>query len=196
MVLLGNIAPALQHHVLDQLVRPHFVIADTMDLWINIAKEELVRLIARVDMLILNDGEARELTGETSLIKAGRRIREMGPSTVAIKKGEHGCLLFGDGQFFSCPAYPLEDIHDPTGAGDCFAGGLAGHLASRHLSDNELSEKKDIPFEYLKQAVVEGSVIASFNVESFSMDRLRNVSREEITERYGIFRTLSRFEAL
>jgi sugar/nucleoside kinase (ribokinase family) len=131
MVLLGNIAPALQHHVLDQLTRPHFVIADTMDLWINIAKEELVRLLARIDMLILNDGEARELTGETSLIKAGRRIREMGPSTVAIKKGEHGCLLFGDGEFFSCPAYPLEDIHDPTGAGDCFVGSFAFGLATQ-----------------------------------------------------------------
>jgi sugar/nucleoside kinase (ribokinase family) len=196
IVLLANIAPDLQHHVLNQVSQARFVIADTMDLWINIAKEELVRLIARVDMLILNDGEARELTGETSLIKAGRRIREMGPSAVAIKKGEHGCLLFGDGQFFSCPAYPLEDIHDPTGAGDCFAGGLAGYLASRHLSDADLSEKKEIPFEYLRQAVVEGSVIASFNVESFSMDRLRAVSKADIAERYGIFRTLSRFEAV
>ena len=196
MVLLGNIAPALQHHVLDQLIRPHFVIADTMDLWINIAKEELLRLIARVDMLILNDGEARELTGETSLIKAGRRIREMGPANVAIKKGEHGCLLFGENQFFSCPAYPLEDIHDPTGAGDCFAGGLAGYLASRKISDADLNEKKEIPFEMLRQAVVEGSVIASFNVESFSMDRLRTVTPSEIADRYEIFRTLSRFEAL
>ena len=155
-----------------------------------------MRLIARVDMLILNDGEARELTGETSLIKAGRRIREMGPSVVAIKKGEHGCLLFGNGQFFSCPAYPLEDIHDPTGAGDCFAGGLAGYLASRHLSNEELSEKKDIAFEYLRQAVVEGSVLASFNVQSFSMDRLRTVTKDDIAERYEIFRTLSRFEAI
>ena len=196
MVLLGNIAPALQNHVLDQLTRPHFVIADTMDLWINIAKEELLRLIARVDMLILNDGEARELTGETSLIKAGRRIREMGPSMVAIKKGEHGCLLFGENQFFSCPAYPLEDIHDPTGAGDCFAGGLAGYLASCRISDADLNEKKEIPFGMLRQAVVEGSVIASFNVESFSMDRLRTVTAAEIADRYEIFRTLSRFEAL
>jgi len=195
-VLLGNIAPALQHHVLDQLVRPHFVIADTMDLWINIAKEELLRLLARVDMLILNDGEARALTGETSLIKAGRRIREAGPSVVAIKKGEHGCLLFGEGQFFSCPAYPLEDIHDPTGAGDCFAGGLAGYLASRGIREPELSEKKGIPFGILRQAVVEGSVIASFNVESFSMDRLRTVTPAEIAERYELFRAMSRFEAL
>ena len=196
LVLLGNIAPALQHHVLNQLTLPHFVIADTMDLWINIAKEELLSLIARVDMLILNDSEARELTGETSLIKAGRRIREMGPAFVAIKKGEHGCLLFGENQFFSCPAYPLEDIHDPTGAGDCFAGGLAGYLASRHLSNTELTEKKEIPFDIMRQAVVEGSVIASFNVESFSMDRLRTVTAAENAERYEIFRTLSRFEAL
>jgi sugar/nucleoside kinase (ribokinase family) len=196
MVLLGNIAPALQNHVLDQLTRPHFVIADTMDLWINIAKEELLRLIARVDMLILNDSEARELTGQTSLIKAGRRIREMGPSCVAIKKGEHGCLLFGENHFFSCPAYPLEDIHDPTGAGDCFAGGLAGFLASRPISEADLTEKKQIPFEILRQAVVEGSVIASFNVESFSMDRLKTVTPVDISERYEIFRTLSRFESI
>jgi len=196
MVLLGNIAPALQNHVLDQLIRPHFVIADTMDLWINIAKVELLRLIARVDMLILNEGEARELTGETSLIKAGRRIREMGPSFVAIKKGEHGCLLFGENQFFSCPAYPLEDIHDPTGAGDCFAGGLAGYLASTHLSAENLAEKKHIPFNTLRQAVVQGSVLASFNVESFSMERLRTVTSGEIAERFEVFRDLSRFEAI
>jgi len=195
MVLLGNIAPALQNHVLDQLTRPHFVIADTMDLWINIAKEELLRLIARVDMLILNDSEARELTGQTSLIRAGKQIREMGPAFVAIKKGEHGCLLFGENQFFSCPAYPLEDIHDPTGAGDCFAGGLAGYLASHDLFASD-SEKMEVPFELLRQAVVEGSVLASFNVESFSMDRLRTVSPKDVAERYEIFRTLSRFEAI
>src|SRR6187399_3118069 len=131
IVLLANIAPDLQHHVLDQVHLPRFVIADTMDLWINIAKPRLIELLARVHMLILNDSEARQLTGETSLIKAARKLREMGPRYLAIKKGEHGCLLFGDnGQFFSCPAYPLEDIHDPTGAGDTFAGGLAGYLAA------------------------------------------------------------------
>ena len=118
-VLLANIAPDLQHHVLDQVVKPRFVIADTMDLWINIAKESLIRLLGRVDMLILNDGEARQLTGETNLVKAAKSILALGPEYVAIKKGEHGCLLFGkSGEFFSCPAYPLEDIHDPTGAGD------------------------------------------------------------------------------
>jgi sugar/nucleoside kinase (ribokinase family) len=192
VVLLGNIAPSLQNHVLDQLARPHFVIADTMDLWINIAKPELERLIARLDLLILNDGEARELTGETSLIRAGRKIRGMGPSAVAIKKGEHGCLLFGEeGRFFSCPAYPLEEIVDPTGAGDCFAGGLAGHLASRLPASP--GQRREISFEDLKQAVVEGSVLASFNVESFSMDRLRSITPQEIAERYSLFRAMGHF---
>ncbi len=130
-VLLANIAPSLQSHVLDQMQKPRFVIADTMDLWITIAKEDLRALLPRVDMLILNDGEARQFTGETSLIKAGAKIRALGPKYVAIKKGEHGCLLFGDNEFFSCGAYPLEDIHDPTGAGDTFAGGLAGYLAAQ-----------------------------------------------------------------
>lgn len=124
-VLLANIGPNLQNHVLDQMARPRFVIADTMDLWINIALDELLRLLARVDMLILNDGEARMLTKETSLIKAAAKIRGMGPAYVVIKKGEHGALLFGPGaQFFSCGAYPLEDIHDPTGAGDTLPAGL------------------------------------------------------------------------
>src|SRR5881409_1404695 len=123
--LLANIAPALQAHVLDQMKRPRFVVADTMDLWIETARPDLDALLRRVNLLILNDSEAREITKETSLIKAGRRIRKMGPHYVAIKKGEHGALLFGeDDQFFSCGAYPLEDIHDPTGAGDTFAGGM------------------------------------------------------------------------
>src|SRR6266436_5332134 len=129
-VLLANIAPSLQSHVLDQMQRPRFVVADTMDLWIETTRKDLDALLPRVDLLILNDSEAREITKETSLIKAGRRIRKMGPRYVAIKKGEHGALLFGEGdQFFSCGAYPLEDIHDPTGAGDTFAGGMAGYLA-------------------------------------------------------------------
>ena len=130
-----------------------------MDLWINIAKEDLLALLKRVDLLILNDGEARQLTGETSLIKAGAAIRAMGPHFVAIKKGEHGCLLFGDSQFFSCGAYPLEDIHDPTGAGDTFAGGLIGWLAA--------NDTGAVTFEALRKAVVYGSVLASFNVRAF-----------------------------
>ena len=187
-VLLANIAPRLQSHVLDQMQRPRFVIADTMDLWINIAREDLVALIARVDLLILNDGEARQFTGETSLIRAGAKIRAMGPRFVAIKKGEHGCLLFGDGQFFSCGAYPLEDIHDPTGAGDTFAGGLAGYLAAR--------DSAEVTFAELRQAVVWGSVVASFNVEAFSLERLRSLTQGDLEERYGMFRLMSQFEVL
>ncbi|MEO8350848.1 MAG: PfkB family carbohydrate kinase [Chthoniobacteraceae bacterium] len=187
-VLLANIGPNLQNHVLDQMDRPRFVVADTMDLWINIALDELLRLLKRVDMLILNDGEARQLTRETSLIKAGARIREMGPKFVVIKKGEHGALLFGPDKFFSCGAYPLEDIHDPTGAGDTFAGGLAGYLAAQDGSD--------IVWENLRQAVVFGSVLASFNVEAFSLERMRTLSQNDINERFEMFRVMSHIEAL
>jgi Sugar kinases, ribokinase family len=188
VVLLANIAPGLQHHVLDQVKNPKFIVADTMDLWINIAKDELVSLLGRVDMLILNDGEARQLTGDTSLIRAARKIREMGPRIVAIKKGEHGCLLFGEGGFFSCPAYPLEDIHDPTGAGDTFAGGLAGYLASE--------DGGEVTFDRLRKAVVYGSVLASYNVERFSLERLRTVTHDEIEERYRLFKLMSQFETI
>ena len=189
-VLLANIAPDLQHHVLNQVTQPRFVIADTMDLWINIAKESLTKLVARVDMLILNDGEARQFTGETSLIKAGKAIRAMGPRYVAIKKGEHGCLLFGpEAEFFSCPAYPLEDIHDPTGAGDSFAGGLAGFLAANAASG-------EVTFELLKKAVVYGSVLASYNVEAFSLERLKTVDADQIESRYQLFRQIAQFEVI
>ena len=175
-VLLANIAPALQSHVLDQMEKPRFVVADTMDLWIK---------TARVDLLILNDSEAREMTKETSLIKAGRKIRKAGPKYVAIKKGEHGALLFGEDEFFSCGAYPLEDIHDPTGAGDTFAGGMAGYLAAA---------KGELNFAAFRRAMIYGSVIASFNVEAFSMDRLRTLTKEEIEQRYQVFRAMSQFE--
>ena len=189
IVLLANIAPALQSHVLDQMAQPKFIIADTMDLWINIAKDDLLALLKRVDMLILNDGEARQLTGETSLIKAGNKIRQLGPKFVAIKKGEHGCLLFGKDAFFSCPAYPLEDIHDPTGAGDTFAGGLAGYLAS-------LNHGGPVTFEKLRKAVVYGSVLASYNVEAFSLERLRKLGCDDIQNRYGAFKLMSHFEVI
>ena len=186
-VLLANIGPNLQNHVLDQAKQPRFVIADTMDLWINIALDELLRLLKRVDMLILNDGEARQLTKETSLIKAAKKIREMGPRYVVIKKGEHGALLFGEpGEFFSCPAYPLEDIHDPTGAGDTFAGGLAGYLASL--------DHAEVKFTTLRKAVVYGSVLASFNVEKFSLERMRTLTDADVAERYEVFRRMSHFE--
>ncbi len=201
-LLLANIGPNLQNHVLDQMTRPRFIIADTMDLWINIALDELLRLLKRVDMLILNDGEARQLTKETSLIRAGARIRAMGPKYVVIKKGEHGSLLFGDGQFFSCGAYPLEDIHDPTGAGDTFAGGLAGYLAAHDASiplaaqPTSASGPVDIPWNTLCKAVVQGSVLASYNVEAFSLERLRSLTEEDIRTRYEVFRTMSHFEQL
>src|SRR5678816_1518190 len=182
-VLLANIAPSLQTHVLEQMERPRFVVADTMDLWIETARGDLDALLRRVDLLILNDSEAREMTKETSLIKAGRRIQKMGPQYVAIKKGEHGALLFGeDDQFFSCGAYPLEDIHDPTGAGDTFAGGMAGYLAGHGESE--------VDFALLRRAVIYGSVLASFTVEAFSLERLRRLTIEEIEERYEMFRVM------
>jgi len=186
IVLLANIAPDLQHHVLDQIESPRFVIADTMDLWINIAKDSLTRLLSRVDMLILNDGEARQFTGENSLVKAGKAIQALGPKFVAIKKGEHGCLLFGQGDFFTCPAFPLEELLDPTGAGDTFAGGLAGFLAK---------EDAPVTFEKLRQAVVYGSVLASYNVEAFSLERLKTVDAAQIEERYRALHRMSQFEA-
>lgn len=184
-VLLANIAPSLQSHVLDQVENADFVTADTMNLWIETARSELDALLPRVDLLILNDSEAREMTKETSLIKAGRRIRQMGPQYVAIKKGEHGALLFGDDEFFSCGAYPLEDIHDPTGAGDTFAGGIAGYLAGNVST---------VHFSDLRKAIIYGSVLASFCVEEFSLDRLRRLSLDEINQRYETFKLMSQFE--
>ena len=185
-VLLANIEPSLQAHVLEQMERPRFVVADTMDLWIEIARPDLDALLRRVNLLILNDSEAREITKETSLIKAGRRIQKMGPAHVAIKKGEHGALLFGEeDQFFSCGAYPLEDIHDPTGAGDTFAGGMAGYLAGT---------VKKVHFNDLRKAMIYGSVLASFCVEAFSLERLRDLSMEEIAKRYETFKLMSQFE--
>jgi len=184
--LLANIAPSLQSHVLDQMEKPRFVVADTMDLWIETTRADLDALLPRADLLILNDSEAREMTKETSLIKAGRKIREMGPRYVAIKKGEHGALLFGEDEFFSCGAYPLEDIHDPTGAGDTFAGGLGGYLAA--------NVKGEVTFAELRRAVIYGSVLASFCVEAFSLERLRSLTKDEILQRYEVFRSMSQFE--
>jgi len=188
IVLLGNIGPDLQNHVLDQMKRPRFVIADTMNLWINIAKPELLRLLPRVDMLVLNDEEARQLTGEKNLITAGRKLRELGPKYIALKKGEHGCLLFGENEFFTCGAFPLESIFDPTGAGDTFVGALAGYLAAN-------CTEGEITFQHLRRAVVHGSVLASFNVEDFSLERLRKVTPEELDGRYDHFRAMTAFHA-
>jgi len=183
--LLANIAPSLQSHVLDQMNKPRFVVVDTMNLWIETARADLDALLRDVDLLILNDSEAREMTKETSLIKAGRGIRKMGPRYVAIKKGEHGALLFGENEFFSCGAYPLEDIHDPTGAGDTFAGGMAGYLAGN---------VKKVTFTDLRKAMIYGSVLASFCVEAFSLERLRDLNMDQINERYETFKLMSQFE--
>jgi sugar/nucleoside kinase (ribokinase family) len=184
-VLLANIAPSLQAHVLNQMERPRFVVADTMDLWIETTRADLDALLPRIDLLILNDSEAREMTKETSLIKAGRQIRKFGPRYVAIKKGEHGALLFSENEFFSCGAYPLEDIHDPTGAGDTFAGGIAGYLAGTVST---------VHFTDLRKAMIYGSVLASFCVEAFSLERLRSLSMDQINERYETFKLMSQFE--
>jgi cytidine kinase len=188
IILLGNISPVLQNHVLDQVENPRFVVADTMDLWIATTKPALLDLLKRVDLLVLNDSEARQLTEETSLIRAGRKLIQLGPRFVAIKKGEHGCLLLSDDHFFSCGAFPLEDIRDPTGAGDTFAGGFTGFLAGL--------EKEEFEFSDLKKAVVYGSLLASFCVESFSLERLKSLSREELDERYELFKVMSHFEVV
>jgi cytidine kinase len=188
IILLGNISPILQHHVLNQVEKPRFVIADTMDLWITTTRPELLELLKRVDLLVLNDSEARQLTEETSLIKAGRNILRLGPKYIAIKKGEHGCLLLSQDQFFSCGAFPLEDIHDPTGAGDVFAGGFAGYLASLR--------KESFDFADLKKAVVYGSLLASFCVEAFSLERLKTLAKKEVEERYQLFKLMSQFEVI
>ncbi len=185
-VLLGNIAPSLQSHVLSQVSKPRFVMADTMDLWIEIAKADLLSLLQKVDAVCMNDGEARELTGQTSLVKAGHKLLSLGPKYAIIKKGEHGCLLFAKDRFFTAPAYPLEDIHDPTGAGDTFAGSLMGYLTSVN----------EINFEVLRKAVVYGSVMASFNVEAFSLKRLQTLKKADIEERYKAFKGISHFEGL
>jgi sugar/nucleoside kinase (ribokinase family) len=184
LVLLGNIAPRLQLHVLSQMQKPRFVVADTMDLWIETAKADLMELLKKIDALCLNDSEARELTKQTSLIKAGQAILGYGPKYVVVKKGEHGALLFSKNEFFSAPAYPLEDIHDPTGAGDCFVGGIMGYLASQ----------KKIDFASLKKAIVLGSVIASFNVEAFSLRRLEKLGQKDIEERYQQIKVMSYFD--
>ncbi len=183
-VLLGNIHPSLQNHVLDQMTQPKFIVCDTMNLWINNEKDELLKVLKRVDVLIINDSEARLLTNEPNLIKAARMIREMGPEYLIIKKGEHGALLFYEDQVFSAPAYPMQDIFDPTGAGDSFAGGFTGYL----------HKHRDFDFENMKRAVVYGSAMASFCVEKFSTQGIEDLSTLKIHDRFLEFLELSRFE--
>ncbi len=185
VLFLANVDPLLQSRVLDQLERPRlkFVACDTMNFWIQNKKQELLKVIARVDCLVLNDGEARDLTGEPNLIRAAQKIKAMGPGRVVIKKGEHGVLLFDGQSFFALPAFPLESVFDPTGAGDTFAGGMMGWLAST----------KDFSFNNLKKAVAIGSVIASFTVEDFGLERLRKLKADEIHARLDLFKKVSSF---
>lgn len=178
-IFLGNISPQLQMHVLDQVKSPKFVLADTMDLWIQTTPEELKKLISRVDMLTLNESEARALTGgRYSLIRAGRDLLELGPKYVMIKKGEHGSLLITRDNLFVLPAFPLERVVDPTGAGDTFAGAFLGALARF----GEISEKN------LRRAMRCGAVVASIGIEAFSLDALKHLSLDEVEKRISLFR--------
>jgi cytidine kinase len=182
-VLLANIAPALQHHVLDQMRRPKFVIADSMDLWINIALQDLLKLLRRVDAFVLNDSEAHLLTKETNLLLAIRKIHQLGPKYVILKKGEHGAVLSTGKSLFLAPAYPLARVIDPTGAGDSFVGALLGYLASRPGS----VESK------LRRAVIYGSVVASFCCEGFGLLRTTRATRQAIDNRATELERMARF---
>ena len=183
-ICLGNIDPVLQIKVLDQLENPQFVVCDTMNYWIERRKDELLKLLKRVDVLIINDSEARLLADEPNLIKSANIIRAMGPQNLIIKKGEHGAMLFTDGTIFSAPAYPLEMIFDPTGAGDSFAGGLIGYLY----------KTLDLSPENLKRAIIYGSSMASFCVEQFSTRGLEKLSYLQIKDRYRSFMNLTRID--
>jgi len=183
-VALGNIHPSLQLQVLGQVTKPKLVIADTMNLWINNTYDDLVKTLAKVDLLIINDSEAREISKDFNLIRSAKKIMEMGPHTLIIKKGEHGALLFTQDSIFSAPAYPLESIFDPTGAGDSFMGGFAGYIAKHDKFD----------METLKRAVIYGSTVASYCVEQFSLERFATLTYPEIESRYKQFRKLSQFE--
>jgi sugar/nucleoside kinase (ribokinase family) len=184
-LMLGNLAPSVQHQVLDRLhTRPKLVVLDTMNFWMDIALPELTSLLKRVDVLTINDEEARQLSKEYSLVKAAQKILAMGPKYLIIKKGEHGALLFNNEQVFFAPALPLEEVFDPTGAGDSFAGGFIGYLA----------ETKDISFDNLKRAIIFGSAMASFSVERFGTERIQNLSSEEVDERVQQFIDLVQFD--
>lgn len=185
VVMLGNLHPVVQTGVLDQMTKkPTLVVLDTMNFWMDSALEQLHKVIKRVDVITINDEEARQLTGEYSLVVAARKIHEMGPKYVVIKKGEHGALLFHDDNVFYAPALPLEEVFDPTGAGDTFAGGFAGYLASTG----------DVSFENMKNAVIYGSTLASFCVEKFGTERMLNLTQDEVNKRLQQFKNLTQFE--
>ena len=182
-VLLANIAPALQHHVLDQMARPKFVVADTMDLWLNIALDDLLRLLKRIDAFVLNDSEAHQLTKEDNVFAAMRKLHQLGPRYVIIKKGSHGSILSGPKGRFICPAYPLPRVVDPTGAGDSFVGGMMGYLSTARGSIDT----------NMRRAMIYGSVVASFCCEGFGLNRTTRTKRQMIDLRVKELESMTRF---
>jgi len=184
-LMLGNLTPAVQMSVIEQMTeRPKLVVLDTMNFWMEIALEDLKKVLKKVDVVTINDEEARILSGEYSLVKAARKILEMGPKYLIIKKGEHGALLFNNEEVFFAPALPLEEVFDPTGAGDTFAGGFIGYLAAT----------EDISFDNMKRAIIYGSAMASFCVEKFGTERLQNLTKKEIDNRIQQFIDLTQVE--
>ncbi len=183
-LFLANIAPELQLDVLRQMERPQLTALDTMNFWIQGRREALLRVLAEVDVLLVNDGEARQLVKEPNLIKAAREILKLGPRTVVVKRGEYGAVMVSNGHFFFVPAYPLESVFDPTGAGDSFAGGFMGYIAAQGVVDEAT----------VRRALVYGSVMASFTVEDFSLNRLTRLSTAEVERRYAAFQDLVRFD--
>lgn len=184
VVMLGNLHPNIQMGVIDQMQeRPKLIILDTMNFWMDNTWDELVKVIERIDVITINDEEARQMTSEYSLVKAAAKIQEMGPKYVVIKKGEHGALLFHKDHIFFAPALPLEEVFDPTGAGDTFAGGFAGYL----------TETKNISFESMKNAIIHGSNLASFCVEKFGTERMLTLKKQEVDNRLLQFKELTQF---
>lgn len=183
-LMLGNLAPAVQLSVIQQLKnRPKLIVLDTMNFWMDIALDGLKEVLKSIDVLVVNDGEARQLSGEFSLVKAAKVIREMGPKYLIIKKGEHGALLFYNEEIFSAPALPLEEVFDPTGAGDTFAGGFIGYIA----------QQGDLSFDTMKKAVIVGSAMASYCVEKFGPERLKEITQADIENRLSTFKSLAQF---
>lgn len=184
-LMLGNLMPSIQQQVLNQLhQRPKLIVLDTMNFWMDNCLDDLMKSLKNVDVLTINEEEARQLSGEYSLVRAAKRILSFGPSFLVIKKGEHGALLFNNEEVFFAPALPLEEVVDPTGAGDTFAGGFVGHLTST----------QDYSFENMKRAVIIGSAMASFSVEKFGTERMTELTKEEINERISAFKNLVQFD--
>jgi sugar/nucleoside kinase (ribokinase family) len=187
LVFLANIDPVLQRDVMDQVSSPKLIACDTMNFWIEGKLDELKETLKQVNLVIINEGEARELADESNLVKASKKICEMGPDSLIIKRGEYGAILFHEDTVFAAPAYPLEDVYDPTGAGDSFAGGVMGYLASS-TDHRKMST--------MRQAIIFGSVMASFNVEAFSLKRMMELTEDDIWQRFAEFKDLTHFETI